>query len=105
LVSTIGLRTANRKVSRKAIQEVDVRGACGTILKPGAPIALRLQGNLLFGVSRVYDQQCTYVLSDAEKVKSHLRSFHTITLDGNTLDPTAGKSKYVSARVLRMSFC
>jgi meiotic recombination protein REC8 len=93
LVSTIGLRTTNRKISRKAIQDVDVQGACGTILKPGAPIALRLQGNLLFGVSRVYDRQCSYVLSDAEKVQSHLRSFHSTSLDGNALDPAAGRSK------------
>ncbi|KAK0633128.1 Rec8 like protein-domain-containing protein [Immersiella caudata] len=93
LVSTIGLKTTNRKISKKAIQEVNVRGACGTILKPGAPIALRLQGNLLFGVSRVYDQQCGYVLSDAEKVQNHLRSFHRASLDGNALDPAAGRSK------------
>ncbi|KAK4453374.1 hypothetical protein QBC34DRAFT_477225 [Podospora aff. communis PSN243] len=93
LVSTIGLKTTNRRISRKAIQEVNVRGACGTILKPGAPIALRLQGNLLFGVSRVYDQQCGYVLSDAEKVQNHLRCFRGSSLDGNALDPAAGKSK------------
>jgi len=93
LVSTIGLKTTNRKVTRRAIQEVDVRGACGTILKPGAPIALRLQGNLLFGVSRVYDRQCAYVLSDAEKVQGHLRAFHSAALDGNALDPSAGKTK------------
>ncbi|KAK0655817.1 Rec8 like protein-domain-containing protein [Cercophora newfieldiana] len=93
LVSTIGLKTTNRKITRKAIQEVDVQGACGTILKPGAPIALRLQGNLLFGVSRVYDRQCTYVLTDAEKVQHHLRTFHKTSVFGNALDPTAGRSK------------
>ncbi|KAK3393200.1 putative sister chromatid cohesion protein [Podospora didyma] len=94
LVSTIGLRSTNRKITRKAIQEVDVEKACETILQPGAPIALRLQGSLLYGVSRVYSQQCSYVLTDAEKVQNHMRAFYS-TLGGseNALDPQAGKTK------------
>ena len=94
LVSTIGFRSTTRKISRKAIQEVDVQKACDTILQPGAPIALRLQGSLLYGLSRVYSQQCHYVLSDAEKVQAHMRAFYS-ALGGsdNTLDPQAWKSK------------
>ncbi|KAM7209684.1 hypothetical protein V8F20_000087, partial [Naviculisporaceae sp. PSN 640] len=94
LVSTFGLRSTNRKISRKAIQEVNVRKACETIIKPGAPIALRLQSSLLYGVSRVYSQQCNYVLSDAEKVQSHMRAFYNV-MGGSehTLDPEAGKAR------------
>ncbi|KAK4137003.1 hypothetical protein BT67DRAFT_454689 [Trichocladium antarcticum] len=94
LVSTIGLRSNARKISRKAIQGVDVRKACETILQPTAPIALRLQGSLLFGLSRVYSQQCHYVLTDAERVQAHMRAFYT-ALGGtdNGLDPQAGKSR------------
>ncbi|KAK4235875.1 hypothetical protein C8A03DRAFT_17427 [Achaetomium macrosporum] len=94
LVSTIGLRSTTRKISRKAIQEVNVKKACETILKPGAPIALRLQGSLLYGLSRVYSQQCHYVLTDAEKVHAHMRAFYN-AIGGreNALDPQAGKAK------------
>ena len=92
-MSTVGLRSAAKKISKKAIQEVDVEKACETILEPGAPIALRLQGNLLFGVSRVYSQQCTYVLSDAEKVQAHMRAFYNGMQYGNALDPQAGKAR------------
>ncbi|KAK3901182.1 hypothetical protein C8A05DRAFT_35139 [Staphylotrichum tortipilum] len=94
LVSTIGFRTTTRKISRKAIQEVDVQKACETILQPGAPIALRLQGSLLYGLSRVYSQQCHYVLTDAERVQAHMRAFYSaIGESGNALDPLAVKSK------------
>jgi hypothetical protein len=96
LVSTIGLRSTSKKISRKAIQEVNVKKACETILQPAAPIALRLQGSLLYGLSRVYSQQCQYVLTDAERVQAHMRAFYR-ALGGsdNALDPQAGRSKYV----------
>ena len=93
LVSTIGIRTTNRRISRKAIQDVNVRKACETILQPGAPIALRLQGSLLYGVSRVYSQQCSYVLTDAEKVQSHMRTFYNAFGHDQSLDPNAGKAR------------
>ena len=106
-MSNIGLRSATRKISRKAIQEVDVQKACATILKPTAPIALRLQGSLLYGLSRVYSQQCHYVLTDAERVQAHMRAFYN-ALGGsnNALDPHAGKIKYAwKAPILIASFC
>lgn len=92
-MSTVGLRSAAKKISKKAILEVDVEKACETILQPGAPIALRLQGNLLFGVSRVFSQQCTYVLTDAEKTQAHMRAFYNGIQYGNALDPEAGKAR------------
>jgi len=95
LVSTIGLRSTTKKISRKAIQEVNVQKACETILQPGAPIALRLQGTLLYGLSRVYSQQCHYVLTDAERVQAHMKAFYNaLGGSGNALDPQAGKAKY-----------
>ncbi|KAK4192510.1 hypothetical protein QBC35DRAFT_551505 [Podospora australis] len=94
LVSTVGIKSGVRKISRKAIEEVNVVKACDTILQPGAPIALRLQGSLLYGVSRVYSQQCQYVLSDAERVQAHMRAFYdTFNGDQNALDPKPGKSR------------
>ncbi|KAI0487257.1 Rec8 like protein-domain-containing protein [Xylaria cf. heliscus] len=92
LVATIGNQSGTRKVTRKAIQEVDVQRACGKILEPGAPIALRLQGNLLYGVSRVHNQQCTYLVADAKKIQDQMKLFFN-AFSGNQLDPEAGKTK------------
>lgn len=47
LVATLGAKSTLKKVNRKAILEVDVSKACETIIAPGAPMALRLQSNLL----------------------------------------------------------
>ena len=51
LVATLGSKTNNKKVNRKSILEVDVQKTCDIIIRPEAPMALRLQGNLLY-VSR-----------------------------------------------------
>jgi meiotic recombination protein REC8, fungi type len=69
-----------------------VHKACETIIDPGAPLALRLQSSLLYGVSQVYSQQCTYVLTDAEKVQSNMKTFLSAMVQ-NAIDPTAGRSK------------
>ncbi|KAI9163176.1 Meiotic recombination protein rec8 [Paramyrothecium foliicola] len=96
-VSTIWLaatssKTSQKRLTRKAIQEVNVPKACGTILDPGAPLALRLQGNFLYGVTRVFSQQCNYVLSDAEKTQSNMMTFFRV-MQTSEIDPQAGKSK------------
>jgi meiotic recombination protein REC8 len=43
-----------------------------------------------YGVSRVYDQQCYYVLSDAQAAQTHIRTMLR-THQNNDLDPGAGK--------------
>ncbi|KAI1427289.1 Rec8 like protein-domain-containing protein [Xylaria sp. FL1777] len=92
LVATTGNTSSTRRVTRKAIQEVDVQRACGKILEPGAPIALRLQGNLLYGVSRVHNQQCTYLVADAKKIQDQMKFFFKAFPD-NQLDSEAGKAR------------
>ncbi|KAL5387649.1 hypothetical protein DPSP01_003445 [Paraphaeosphaeria sporulosa] len=92
LVATLGAKSTSKKINRKAIQDVDVPEACRTIINPAAPMALRLQGNLLYGVSRVYLQQCGYVLSDAQNMYN---SMHLMlrSVEGAALDPHAGKAR------------
>jgi hypothetical protein len=51
LVATLGSKSNLKKVSRKAILDVDVIKTCDTIIEPAAPMALRLSGNLLYAVS------------------------------------------------------
>ncbi|USP81145.1 hypothetical protein yc1106_08419 [Curvularia clavata] len=108
LVATLGAKSCLKRINRKQIFDVDVSKACQTIVDPAAPLALRLQGNLLqvphfqdvmygtvdkhrYGLSRVYQQQCGYVLSDAHNAQLALRAALRTTQDA-ALDATAGKA-------------
>ncbi|KAI4727570.1 hypothetical protein E4T49_04632 [Aureobasidium sp. EXF-10728] len=88
LVATLGSKSTLKKVDRKEICAVNIPKACQTIVSPEAPMALRLQSNLLYGVTRVYGEQCNFVLKDAQaeqnKIRTLLRSLHAapIELDG-----------------------
>ncbi|RHZ49529.1 uncharacterized protein CDV56_100552 [Aspergillus thermomutatus] len=92
LVATLGSRSITRRLNKKAILDVDVPRACEVIMDPTAPMALRLQGNLLYGVARVYNQQCRYTLTDVQAMHERLRSMLG-ALPGTALDPTAGKAR------------
>jgi hypothetical protein len=48
LVSCLGSKSSLKRINRKQILDVDVPKACQTIVDPVAPMALRLQGNLLY---------------------------------------------------------
>lgn len=52
-------------------------------------MALRLQSNLMYGVARVYAQQCGYVLTDAETARNHLRAVFKVMRAG-ALDAKEG---------------
>ncbi|KAI5198926.1 hypothetical protein E4T39_06521 [Aureobasidium subglaciale] len=88
LVATLGSKSTLKKVDRKEICAVNITKACQTIVSPEAPMALRLQSNLLYGVTRVYGEQCNFVLKDAQveqnRIRALLRSLHAapIELDG-----------------------
>ncbi|KAJ5787597.1 hypothetical protein N7457_002587 [Penicillium paradoxum] len=91
LVATLGSRSIARRLNRKAILDVDVPKACRVIIDPEAPMALRLQGSLLYGVSRVYNQQCGYTLLDTQAMHDKMVSKLKI-IPGSGLDPTAGQT-------------
>lgn len=107
VLATLGQNCGSRRISRKAIQEVDVPKACMTIDNPpGAPIALRLQASLLYGVSRAYSQQYDYLLGDAEKARLGMSILFKDVTSSDTLDPNAGKAKYVGlSRILHIPTC
>ncbi|KGO68600.1 Rad21/Rec8-like protein, N-terminal [Penicillium italicum] len=92
LVATLGSRSIARRLNRKAILEVDVPNACRVIINPDAPMALRLQGSLLYGVSRVYNQQCGYTLLDTQAMHDKMVSKLKI-IPGSGLDPAAGQTR------------
>ncbi|KAL5353385.1 R8 protein [Pseudogymnoascus australis] len=92
LVGTLGPTSTALKVKRKQILGVDVRKACETIIQPEAPMALRLQSSLLYGVSRVYNQQCGYVLHDAQTAQNNLRALLKAVKD-NAIDLDTGAAR------------
>ncbi|KAJ5870172.1 hypothetical protein N7455_005113 [Penicillium solitum] len=92
LVATLGSRSIARRLNRKAILDVDVPNACRVIINPDAPMALRLQGSLLYGVSRVYNQQCGYTLLDTQAMHDKMVSKLKI-IPGRGLDPAAGQTR------------
>ncbi|KFY88214.1 hypothetical protein V500_06496 [Pseudogymnoascus sp. VKM F-4518 (FW-2643)] len=92
LVGTLGPTSTALKVKRKQILGVDVRKACETIIQPEAPMALRLQSSLLYGVSRVYNQQCGYVLHDAQTAQNNLRTLLKV-VKNNAIDLDAGAAR------------
>ncbi|KAF7530407.1 hypothetical protein PCG10_003778 [Penicillium crustosum] len=92
LVATLGSRSISRRLNRKAILDVDVPNACRVIINPEAPMALRLQGSLLYGVSRVYNQQCGYTLLDTQAMHDKMVSKLKI-IPGSGLDPAAGQTR------------
>ncbi|KAK5175133.1 R8 protein [Saxophila tyrrhenica] len=100
LVATLGSKSTLKKVSRKAILDVDVSKACETIGTPEAPLALRLQSNLLYGVTRVYAQQCGYVLNDVETAKNNMRLMFRV-VQASSLDAEGGnKGRRVSDQLV-----
>ncbi|KAF2629688.1 hypothetical protein BU25DRAFT_489699 [Macroventuria anomochaeta] len=92
LVATLGSKSSLKRITRKQMLDVDVAKACKTIVDPAAPMALRLQGNLLYGVSRVYLQQCGYVLSDAQSAHNTMMLMLR-SVKNHALDPDAGKAR------------
>ncbi|KAI9722542.1 MAG: hypothetical protein M1828_004537 [Chrysothrix sp. TS-e1954] len=91
LVATLGSRNHLKKIGRKTILEVNVPKACDTITTPEAPMALRLQSNRLYGVARVYSQQCEYVLVDAQGMQTTMRHMLKV-VQSTQLDMETGRA-------------
>ncbi|EPE05080.1 rad21 rec8 n terminal domain-containing protein [Ophiostoma piceae UAMH 11346] len=86
-----GARTTG--IRRKAVLDVSVEKTCGTIKDPpGAPIALRLQGTLLYGTARIYQEQCRYILNDSERTQRALLKLSSSLMD-DKLESNAGRAK------------
>ncbi|KAA8618380.1 Rad21-Rec8 N terminal domain-containing protein [Pyrenophora tritici-repentis] len=62
LVATLGQKSSLKRINRKQILEVDVPKACQTIVDPVAPMALRLQGNLLYVVTEFSECDATLTI-------------------------------------------
>ena len=62
-------------------------------------IEAKLTGNTSYGVSRVYSQQCLYVLTDAQAAQSNMRALLR-TVKTSELDPDAGKARFAKTSII-----
>ncbi|KAI6192128.1 hypothetical protein M3Y97_00303300 [Aphelenchoides bicaudatus] len=58
-----------KKLSRSEIFDTDVNNAVAEVLRPKVKLSLRLNGNLLLGIVRIYSRKASYVLHDLERAK------------------------------------
>lgn len=57
-----------RKLSKSHILQSDIESSVSAIVDPGqAPMALRLSGQLLLGVVRIYSRKTRYLLDDCNE--------------------------------------
>ncbi|CAJ0754408.1 10780_t:CDS:10 [Entrophospora sp. SA101] len=88
LASTLGSRSHLRKLSRKEINSVNLVKACGYLSSPPEPLALRLSSNLLYGITRLYQQQYQFYYVDTNnlwlKFQKALSEFRNESVDMST---------------------
>ena len=57
-----------RKLGKKDIIQSNLENSITTMMEPGAaPLALRLSGQLLLGVVRIYSRKAKYLLDDCNE--------------------------------------
>ncbi|KAK6537781.1 hypothetical protein TWF694_010689 [Orbilia ellipsospora] len=94
LVATIGPKSSiSKTVHKKEILDVDLRKACHTIMQSESPLALRLQSNLLFGVSRVFFEQYSYLFTDVINAHQKISRDFLMRLDTKKIDLVSNRVK------------
>ena len=75
----------DKKLRKNDIEAQDIVQAVQAIIKPEAPLALRLSGQLMLGVVRVYDRKIGYLFHDCSealiKEKQAFRQERAVDLD------------------------
>lgn len=63
-----------RKLSKTQILQSDIQSSVGAIVDQGhAPMALRLSGQLMLGVVRIYGRKARYLLDDCNEALIKIR--------------------------------
>ncbi|PLW48372.1 hypothetical protein PCASD_02867 [Puccinia coronata f. sp. avenae] len=85
-----------RKVSKAQTLQTSIPSTVTVILEPAStmvsapPLALRLSGQLLLGIARIYSKQAKYLLEDCNEASDKIRTaFRSETLQ-SMIDETAG---------------
>lgn len=70
-----------RKLTKQNILQSNIESSVHTIIDTnGAPIALRLSGQLLLGVVRIYSRKARYLLDDCNEALMKIKLVCTIVL-------------------------
>jgi cohesin complex subunit SCC1 len=67
----------DKKLARPQIFATDISQSCTDIMNPTVPFALRLSGQLLLGVVRIYSRKVKYVLNDCTEAMHKLQMAFT----------------------------
>lgn len=71
----------DRKLTKAQILQTDIEKSVASIINPDVPMALRMSGHLLLGVTRIYARKVKYLLSECNealvKIKMAFRTDHT----------------------------
>ncbi|BFZ64189.1 R8 protein [Saitoella coloradoensis] len=85
LAATLGSKSSLKKLQKRDILSVDIGRTCDDLVNPSEPMALRLQSNLMVGVTRVFAQQFGFFYADVTvahaKVRRELVSLSTEVRD------------------------
>ena len=69
-----------RKLSKSHILQSDIQSSVGAIVDQGqAPMALRLSGQLLLGVVRIYSRKARYLLDDCNEALMKIKMVSTMS--------------------------
>lgn len=78
---------ANRKLTKQQIQSTNIDLTSKSILQPATPFALRLSGQLLLGLVRIYSRKVKYLFEDCSasfnKMKTLFRPSEKINLSAD----------------------
>jgi len=64
----------HRKITKSQVNTTDIRKSCRVIEDPATPLALRLSGQLLLGVVRIYSKKVLYLFEDCNEALSKMKS-------------------------------
>ena len=66
-----------RKLSKTHVLQSNIESNCNAIVESGqAPLALRLSGQLLLGVVRIYSRKARYLLDDCNEAILKIKMVH-----------------------------
>ncbi|KAL3152036.1 hypothetical protein ABBQ32_001151 [Trebouxia sp. C0010 RCD-2024] len=77
----------DKRLKRNQIYETNISSSVDSIINPEAPLALRLSGQLLLGVVRIYSRKINYLYSDCNEALVKIREAFKA---GNVDLPTEG---------------
>ncbi|KAI3645758.1 hypothetical protein MP228_008686 [Amoeboaphelidium protococcarum] len=89
-IGLIWLAACNSRSKKKDYVHVDLKDACSYVSHPPEPLALRLSGTLMYGISRVYQLQVQYFQNDVQTTLQTMRkTFYNVDIVQTLVVPQA----------------